>query len=144
MVSLLTGAGSGYKFGPTAWHQLASKMGHKTEAKAAAPSNGKIVIDGTVITNAAGATLANCDLGTVSLTNHYETCLALGKGKDCLLTPNMIDGHNLQLTVTVESRNDKGKIHDMSVTQVVAKSGKPFEVAVGSFSFSLTPNVSSE
>ena len=88
--------------------------------------------------------MSNCDLGAVSLTNHYETCVQLGAGKDCLLTPNMIDSRNVQLTVTVESRNAKGKIHDLSVTQVVTKPGKQFEVAVGSFSFSLTPNVSSE
>ena len=84
------------------------------------------------------------DLGAVNLTNHYETCVALGAGKDCLLTPKMIDSHNVQLTLAVESKTAKGRIHDLSITQVVTRSGKPFEVAVGEFNFSLTPIVTSE
>ncbi|HEX4350452.1 MAG TPA: hypothetical protein VH251_08695, partial [Verrucomicrobiae bacterium] len=73
-----------------------------------------------------------------------ETCVLLGPGRDCLLTPNVIDGKNVQLTVTVESKKPNGKIHDLSVTQVVAKLGSSFEVAVGDFNFSLTPNMTSE
>jgi hypothetical protein len=56
----------------------------------------------------------------------------------------VIDGKNVQLTVTVESKKPNGKIHDLSVTQVVAKLGSSFEVAVGDFNFSLTPNMTSE
>jgi hypothetical protein len=144
IVSILAGAGSGYKYGPVVWHKAEAKMGLKTEAKAGSPASAKPVLDGSVTTNSEGIKLSNCDLGAVDLTNRQETCVSLGAGKDCVLTPNMIDGHNVQLTVTVESRNAKGRIHDLSITQVVTKSGKPFEVAVGSFSFSLTPNVSSE
>ena len=61
-----------------------------------------------------------------------------------LLTPILIDSHKVQLTLAVESKNANGKIHDLSITQVITRSGKPFEVAVGGFSFSLTPNVTSE
>jgi hypothetical protein len=81
------------------------------------------------------------DLGAVMLTNHCETHVSLGPGKDCVLTPNVIDSHNVQITLTVESKKPNGKIHDLTITQVVTKSGQPFEVAVGAFSFSLTPNV---
>lgn len=84
------------------------------------------------------------NLGEVTLTNHQETCVALGAGQSCRLTPKMIDRHNVQLTLAVESRSPKGKIHDLSITQVVTATGKPFEVAVGGFSFSLTPNVVAE
>ena len=84
------------------------------------------------------------DLGAVTLTNHCETRLPLGPGKDCVLTPNVIDSHNVQITVAVESMKPNGKIHDLTITQVVTKSGQPFEVAVGAFDFSLTPNVTSD
>jgi hypothetical protein len=88
--------------------------------------------------------LKSRDLGAVTLTNHLETCVRLGPDKDCLVTPVVIDSHTVQLTLTVESRKPNGKMHDLSITQVVTKSGKPFEVAVGEFNFSLTPNVTSE
>ena len=88
--------------------------------------------------------LVSRDLGTVTLTNHYETSVSLGAGKDCLITPKMLDGHNMQLTLAVESKTAKGKVCALSITQVVARSGKPFEVAVGDFSFSLTPIVTAE
>jgi hypothetical protein len=75
------------------------------------------------------------------LTNHFETCVSLGKNKDCLLTPLVIDNHTVQLTVVVQSRFPNGKTHDLSMTQVVTPLGEQFDVAVGDFSFSLTPNV---
>ena len=84
------------------------------------------------------------DLGAVTLTNHYETCVNLGAGKDCILTPKMIDSHNVQLTLAVESKTAAGRTHDLSVTQVVTREGKPLEVAVGDYSLSLTPKVTSE
>ncbi len=84
------------------------------------------------------------DLGTLMLTNHYETCVQLGAGKNCILTPKMIDRHNMQLTLAVESKTATGKMHDLSVTQVVTPAGKPVEVAVGDFSLSLTPNIAAE
>ncbi len=84
------------------------------------------------------------DLGTVTLTNHFETSVKLGAGKDCVFTPKMIDRQNVQITVAVESKTVSGKIHDLSVTQVVTRAGKPFEVAVGDFSLSLTPNMAAE
>jgi hypothetical protein len=143
-ISILAGAGSGYKFGPAVWHKFEAKTGTKTEAKAGSSASAVAVIHDGITTNAAGFKLSDCDLGTVNLTNHYETCVLLGPGKDCLLTPNLIDSHNLQLTVTVESKKPNGKIHDLSITQVVTKPGQSFEVAVGDYNFSLTPNVTSE
>jgi len=35
-----------------------------------------------------------------------------------------------------------GKIHDVFLTQVTAKNGKPMEVALGGYQLSLTPNIS--
>jgi hypothetical protein len=112
---------------------------HKTVAQQTAPATG-ITISG----DKAQSLLTSLNLGAVNLTNHYDTCVPLGAGKDCVLTPNMIDSHNVQLTLAVESKTAKGKVHDLSITQVVARSGKSFEVAVGDFNFSLTPNVTSD
>jgi hypothetical protein len=84
------------------------------------------------------------DLGEVTLTNHFETCVQLGAGKDFILRPRMLDGRNIQLTLSLESKTNSGKMHDLSVTQVITRSGKPMEVAVGDFNFSLTPKLSSE
>ena len=84
------------------------------------------------------------DLGVVTLTNHSETCVALGSGRKCRFTPLMIDRHNVQLTLTVEATNESGKMRDLSVTQVTTKTDEPFEVEVGEFSFSFTPKVISE
>ena len=84
------------------------------------------------------------DLGAVTLTNHYETCVQLGAGKDCVLIPKIIDRHNVQITLALESKTATGKTHDLSITQIVARTGKPLEVAVGDFNLSLTPNLAAE
>ena len=120
-------AGAGYKVAPLVWH--------KVDAKPA--------LAGNASTNSIAKT-SGCNLGAISLTNHYETCVQIGVGQACILTPKMLDSHNVQLTVAVESKTTLGKIHDLSVTQVITRSGKPFEVAVGSFNLSLTPNVITE
>jgi hypothetical protein len=147
VVSVLAGAGS-YKYGPTVWHHIEAKTSGKPAAKAGSanePSTAAgIASTMGVTTNAAGVKLSECDLGMVTLTNHYETCVVLGPGRDCRLTPVMIDAKNVQLTVTVESKKPNGKIHDLSITQVVGKTGEAFEVAVGEYNFSLTPNVQTE
>lgn len=82
------------------------------------------------------------DLGEVALTNHLETCLQLGGGKDCTLTPHMIDSRTVEITFSLESRTQAGKVHDVFLTQVTAKTGKPLAVTVGDYPLSLTPNVS--
>jgi hypothetical protein len=84
------------------------------------------------------------DLGEVTLTNHYETCVHLGGGKNFTLTPKMIDSHQIELTLSLESKTPAGKTHDLSVTQVEAESGKPLEIVVGDFQLSLTPKITSE
>lgn len=145
IVSILAGAGT-YKFGPTVWHKAQEKIDAKSAAARAETStatNGIVPIftATAVATNADGLAMSGCDLGAVSLTNHYETYVSLGKGKQCILTPKVIDSRNVQLTVAVETKGAKGGIHDLAVTEVAARLGKPLEVAVGGFSFSLTPNM---
>ena len=81
------------------------------------------------------------DLFTAPLTNHYETCVQLGGGKNCLLTPKMLDKHNVQITMAIESKSAAGKTQDLSVTQVVTRTDRPLEVAVGDFALSFTPHL---
>jgi len=100
----------------------------------------------TKASSAAVATTNNVVLhnrGELALTNHYETCVQLGGEKDCIFTPKMI-GHDVQITLALESKNRAGKIKDLSVTQVIARPGKPFEVALGDFQFTFTPKIISE
>jgi hypothetical protein len=91
---------------------------------------------------AANGTNAMHDLGEVTLTNHYETCVHLAGGKFFTLFPKMVNSHDVQLTLSLESKTAAGKTHDLSVTQVVTESGKPMEIAIGDFQLSLTPKVS--
>jgi hypothetical protein len=129
-------AGVGCKYGPAAWHKFSPKPAVVAVAtvKNIAP---------TISTNIP-APLAPNDVGEVTLTNHYETCVHLGRGKDCLVTPRLIDSRTVELTLTLETHAPGGKIHDLTVTQVNAKPGKPLEVAMGGFQFSMTPLLASE
>lgn len=81
----------------------------------------------------------NKNLGELSLTNHYETCVNLGAGKSCTIKPTLLGRSNLQLTMSLESKSPSGKTQDLSVVQVVTKTGKSFEVAVGNMNLTLTP-----
>jgi hypothetical protein len=81
----------------------------------------------------------NQNLGQLELTNHYETCVNLGAGKSCTIKPNLLDRSNLQLTMSLESKNADGKTKGLSVVQIVTKTGMPFEVAVGDMNLTLTP-----
>ena len=94
--------------------------------------------------NATNASDILHNLGEVELTNHYETCVQLGGGKNCTLTPKMLNQKYVLITLSVESKTAAGKTHDLSVTQVVTRTGKPLEVAVGDFELTLTPRVNLE
>lgn len=141
IVSIL--AGAGYKVAPMVWHKAEAKTPAAGKTTAEMKAAAKAVLTGNA-TNAAGTRISTCDLGAISLTNHCETCVPLGAGKDCVLTPKIIDSRNLQLTLAVESKTATGRIHDLTVTQVVTRPGKSLAVAVGEISFSLTPNITSE
>lgn len=126
-------AGTGYKLAPLVWH--------KAEAKPAAASASTSQTTGITTNKTVAANAILHDLGEVALTNHYETCVQLGGGKDCILSPRMIDSHNVQITFALESKTNAGKIHDLSVAQVVARTGKSMEVALGDFNLTLTPQI---
>jgi outer membrane murein-binding lipoprotein Lpp len=151
--SLLTGCDK-IKSQLAAWRGDKSATARETQPKTASQSTAKqgdtnqsnlsLTLGKPGAHHRSAANLLSLDLGTLTLTNHTETCVALGGGKACVFTPKMINSHDVQLTLAVESKNEEGKIHDLSIAQVVTSVGKPLEVAVGDYSLSLTPNVASE
>ena len=90
------------------------------------------------------ASAANKNLGEVSLTNHYETCVNLGAGKSCTIKPTLLDHASVRLTMALESKNSKGGVKGLSIVQVVTKSGEQFDVAVGGMTLTLTPILAAE
>jgi hypothetical protein len=96
---------------------------------------------GTAGGGATNAPTLQHDLGQISLTNQIETCVNLGSGQDCVLKPKQLDSRTYELTLSVESKTQAGKLQDLSVAQVTTKNGAPLEVAVGDFEISLTPNM---
>jgi hypothetical protein len=81
------------------------------------------------------------DLGQISLVNHAETTLHLVTGEDILMTPKVQDGKTVQITLSLESKNDYGETHNFAVTQVTAEIGKPVQVALGELKLTFTPLV---
>lgn len=114
-------AGVGYKYAPSVWHTSKSAKFTADGKAVVAPKPG--------------------EMGEVTLTNHYETVVKISNGKNCTLVPHMIDSHNVELTVSLESRNAGGKTHDLAVTQVAARSGKLMEVALGGMQLTFTPKL---
>jgi hypothetical protein len=92
----------------------------------------------------ASLSTTNKNLGELALTNHFETCVNLGAGKSCTFKPTLLDHSNLQLTMEVESKSAAGKTEGLSIVQIVTKSGKPFEIAVGDLNFTVTPKLQGE
>ncbi len=130
-------AGTGYKLAPMVWHKSEAKPVPVTAASTQAAANNPS-------SKTVAANVILHDLGNVTLTNHYETRVQLGGGKDCILSPKMIDSSNVQITFALESKTNAGKIHDLSVAQVVARTGKSVEIALGDFNLTLTPQMAAE
>jgi hypothetical protein len=106
-----------------------------TKAKSPAAQQRVPIVN--IVTSAESNT--NQNLGELELTNHYETCVNLGAGKSCTIKPDLLDRSDLQLTMALESKGANGTLTGLSVVQVVAKTGKSFEVAVGDMKLTLTP-----
>lgn len=81
------------------------------------------------------------DLGILQLTNHFETCVPFGPGRDCRIVPKILDRHNVQLTLTLESKGSNGSIAGLSVVQMVGSAQKQFEVSIGDTDFTFTPQI---
>ncbi len=122
--------GLGFKFGPVAWHKI---QGTPMPVTAHAGD-----------TNSATAKLNARDLGELTLTNHYERRVSVGRNQNCLVVPRVVDRSSVELTLSLETRTPAGKVHDLTVTHITTKTGKPLEGAVGDFKFSLTPMLVSQ
>jgi hypothetical protein len=115
---------------------------HKNQPAPKAASS--IVITTTNAANTANtASVEKFDgqLGEVTLTNQRETCLQLPNGSSCTFEPKILDRKNVRITLTLESKNPYGETRDFAVAQVVAKPGKPLEVAVGDLNLAFTPQI---
>ena len=95
-------------------------------------------------TNAAAASSKIKDLGVIQLTNHYETEIALGPGKNCTITPQLLDRRNLQLTLSFDSKSPDGKPTGLCVTRVVAQPNQPFDITVNDVDLTFTPRLVTE
>jgi hypothetical protein len=84
------------------------------------------------------------DLGQLSLTNHIETCVNLGAGKSCTITPTLLDQKNVKLVMALESKKQNGETAGLSVVQVVTRPGQSFDIAVGDLDITLTPELAAE
>ena len=98
----------------------------------------------THVTSTSGFARVRDRLLAIAAPGPADVCVDLGAGKSCTFKPTLLDHSNLQLTMAVESKNAAGKTEGLSVVQIVTKSGKPFEVAVGDMNFTLTPKLQSE
>lgn len=84
------------------------------------------------------------DLGVITMTNHYETFVKVDKDRDCRIVPNVIDRKDIQLTLTLESKNANGVTSGLSVVQLTGKPQDQFEVSIGDVDFTFTPQIASE
>lgn len=92
-----------------------------------------------VIIATSSESLTNKNLGEIQLTNHYELSVNLGAGKSCTIKPTLLNHKNVQLMVALETKNADGGVKGLSVVSVMAKTGQPFEVAVGDMNLTMTP-----
>ncbi len=115
---------------PASCHKSAPQQKSAPPAEVSAAAKG---------TNSATSYYRN--LGDISLTNHNDTYFRLATGEDCTLTPKLLDRNNVQITFAVETKNEYGETHNFAVSQVIAESGKPTEVAVGDLNLTFTPRV---
>lgn len=86
----------------------------------------------------------NCFLGDLTLTNHTETLVKISPNRQCYFKTKMIDSRNAMITLSLENKKTSSRGGDLAVTQIITKSDKPFEVALGNCSLSFTPHIVSE
>lgn len=118
-----------------------SKTSSSTTAKKNTPSTTPTVANSSPAVSTPSNTR---DLGELQLTNRYETCVSLGAGRSCTITPKLLDRDNLQLTMALQSKQANGKTAGLIITQVTTRPGKPFEVAIGDMDITITPEIVQE
>jgi hypothetical protein len=81
------------------------------------------------------------NLGVLSLSNHISTTITLPKNKECTITPTLLDGGDLQIILTMETKGTDGKTESMNVTRVINHSGEPFDVSISDMNLAFTPRL---
>jgi hypothetical protein len=82
------------------------------------------------------------NLGEIILTNHMDSYVRLSSGEDCLFSPKVLDRQNVQIAVSIESRNEYGETRNFAVSQIVVQSGKPTQVNLGELKLNFTALIS--
>ena len=95
----------------------------------------------TVAKSAPAAESKVMDLGVLQMTNHYETLVSFGPNRDCRIIPKMLSGHDVQLTLTLESKTPDGRTAGLSIVQIVGKTEEPFQISIGDTNFTFTPQI---
>ena len=81
------------------------------------------------------------DLGVLQMTNHYETMVPFGPGKKCRIVPNVLDHHNVRLTLTLESKTTNGIMSGLTIVEMEGDPQKQFQISVGDTNFTFTPQI---
>lgn len=81
------------------------------------------------------------DLGTLHMTNGFETCVKFGPTRDARMVPRMTDRHNVQITLTVESHSADGHTAGLNIVQLNGDAQRQFEVTIGGTDFTFTPQI---
>lgn len=111
---------------PASCHKNADHQKDSSAASASASTN-------------ANPNLITGSIGQILLTNRSEVSVLFANGANCTLTPKAVDAQNIQITVALETLKQDGDTKEFAVKQIVAKNGKPVEVAVGNMNISFTP-----
>ena len=81
------------------------------------------------------------DLGVLPLSNHISTTISVGKNRECTITPTLLKSGNVQIILAMVTMGNDGRPQGMNVARVLARSGEPFNVAIGDMSLAFTPQL---
>ncbi len=85
--------------------------------------------------------LSKKDLGVLPLSNHVSTTINVGKNRECTLTPTLLKSGNVEIILAMVTMDVNGRPQGMNVARVRARSGEPFNVAIGDMSLAFTPQL---
>lgn len=85
--------------------------------------------------------LSKKDLGVLPLSNHISTTVALGKNRQCTITPTLTKSGDLEIILAMETTGANGAPLGMNVARVLARPGEPFDVSIGDMDLAFTPQL---
>lgn len=84
------------------------------------------------------------NLGVLPLSNHISTTVNLDTNKECTITPTLLQDENVQIILSVQTKNTDGQLESVNVARVLARSGEPFDVFIGDMDLAFTPRLVSQ